>query len=131
MRLFIFKSAINFMKLKIPALVVSTILVLGSLFSLFTQGLNLGLDFTGGTVIEVKFEQAADLSKVRGALAGNGFAAHPTNEAGTKGDDDGKASHELDHDGAAKNHHRNTDGQTQHEQGVIALGGSGNSNHVV
>ncbi|MBU1437484.1 MAG: protein translocase subunit SecF [Gammaproteobacteria bacterium] len=74
MRLFIFKSAINFMKLKIPALVFSTILVLGSLLSLFTQGLNLGLDFTGGTVIEVKFEQAAELSKVRGALAANGFA---------------------------------------------------------
>lgn len=74
MRLFIFKSALNFMKLRIPALVFSTFLVLGSLFSLFTQGLNLGLDFTGGTVIEVKFEQPADLTKVRGALAGNGFA---------------------------------------------------------
>lgn len=74
MRLFIFKSSLNFMKLKIPALLFSTFLVMGSLFSLFTQGLNLGLDFTGGTVIEVKFEQAADLSKVRGALAENGFA---------------------------------------------------------
>lgn len=74
MRLFNFKTAINFMKMKVPALVISTILVLGSLFSLFTQGLNLGLDFTGGTVIEVKFEQQADLSKVRTALADNGFA---------------------------------------------------------
>lgn len=74
MRLFNFKTAINFMRMKVPALVISTILVLGSLFSLFTQGLNLGLDFTGGTVIEVKFEQQADLSKVRTALADNGFA---------------------------------------------------------
>ncbi len=74
MRLFNFKTAINFMKIKVPALVISTILVLGSLFSLFTQGLNLGLDFTGGTVIEVKFEQQADLNKVRTALAANGFA---------------------------------------------------------
>lgn len=74
MRLFNFKTAINFMKIKVPALVISTILVLGSLLSLFTQGLNLGLDFTGGTVIEVKFEQQADLSKVRTALAANGFA---------------------------------------------------------
>ncbi len=69
-----FKTAINFMRMKVPALVISTILVLGSLFSLFTQGLNLGLDFTGGTVIEVKFEQQADLSKVRTALADNDFA---------------------------------------------------------
>jgi preprotein translocase subunit SecF len=74
MRLFNFKTAINFMKMKVPALVISTILVLASLFSLFTQGLNLGLDFTGGTVIEVKFEQPADLTKVRTALADNGFA---------------------------------------------------------
>ncbi|WP_333797903.1 protein translocase subunit SecF [Rheinheimera sp.] len=74
MRLFNFKTALNFMKLKWPALVFSTFLVLGSLVSLFTQGLNLGLDFTGGTVIEVKFEQAADLNKVRTALGSSGFA---------------------------------------------------------
>ncbi|MCT6698700.1 protein translocase subunit SecF [Rheinheimera sp. 4Y26] len=74
MRLFNFKTALNFMKLKWPALVFSTFLVLGSLVSLFTQGLNLGLDFTGGTVIEVKFDQAADLNKVRTALGTSGFA---------------------------------------------------------
>ncbi|OBP16184.1 protein-export membrane protein SecF [Rheinheimera sp. SA_1] len=74
MRIFKFTKSLDFMKLKIPALVFSTFLVLGSLFSLFTQGLNLGLDFTGGTVIEVQFQQPADLLKVRGALAGNGFA---------------------------------------------------------
>ncbi|HCU64309.1 MAG TPA: protein translocase subunit SecF [Rheinheimera sp.] len=74
MRLFNFKTALNFMKLKWPALVFSTFLVIGSLVSLFTQGLNLGLDFTGGTVIEVKFDQAADLNKVRTALGSSGFA---------------------------------------------------------
>ena len=74
MRLFNFKTALNFMKLKWPAIIFSTFLVIGSLVSLFTQGLNLGLDFTGGTVIEVKFEQAADLNKVRTALGNSGFA---------------------------------------------------------
>lgn len=74
MRLFIYKSALNFMKFKWPALIFSTLLVLGSLVSLFTKGLELGLDFTGGTVIEVQFEQQADLDKVRNALAGAGFA---------------------------------------------------------
>lgn len=73
MRLFNFKTALNFMKLKWPAIIFSTFLVIGSLVSLFTQGLNLGLDFTGGTVIEVKFEQAADLNKVRSALSDSGF----------------------------------------------------------
>ena len=59
MRLFIYKNALNFMKFKWPALIFSTLLVLGSLVSLFTKGLNLGLDFTGGTVIEVQFQQQA------------------------------------------------------------------------
>ena len=44
-------------------------------------------------------------------ITGNGLAAHPTNEARTKGDDDRKARHQLDHEGTAKNHHRITDGQ--------------------
>lgn len=74
MRLFNFTTALNFMKLKWPAIIFSTFLVIGSLVSLFTQGLNLGLDFTGGTVIEVKFDQAADLNKVRTALGSSGFA---------------------------------------------------------
>ena len=74
MRLFIFKNSLNFMKFKWPALIFSTLLVLGSLVSLFTKGLNLGLDFTGGTVIEVQFQQQAELDKVRTALAGAGFA---------------------------------------------------------
>ncbi len=74
MRLFIYKNALNFMKFKWPALIFSTLLVLGSLVRLFTKGLNLWLDFTGGTVIEVQFEQQAELDKVRDALAAAGFA---------------------------------------------------------
>lgn len=73
LRIFTYKHALNFMKFKWHALIFSTILVLGSLFSLFTKGLNLGLDFTGGTVIEVEFDQQANLDKVRDALAENGF----------------------------------------------------------
>ncbi len=74
MRLFIFKDAINFMKYKWICLIVSTVLVLASLGSLFTKGLNLGLDFTGGTVIELQFPQQANLDKVRQALTATGFA---------------------------------------------------------
>lgn len=73
LRIFTYKHALNFMKFKWHALIFSTILVLGSLFSLFTKGLNLGLDFTGGTVIEVEFQQQANLDKVRAALGENGF----------------------------------------------------------
>lgn len=61
------------MRFKWPALIFSLVLVLGSLVSLFTKGLNLGLDFTGGTVIEVAFQEQADLTKVRASLAASGF----------------------------------------------------------
>ena len=74
MRLFIFKDAINFMKFKWICLIVSTVLVVLSLGSLLTKGLNLGLDFTGGTVIELQFPQQANLDKVRQSLTAAGFA---------------------------------------------------------
>ncbi len=86
MRLFVYKNAINFMKLKTPALIFSVILVLGSLVSLFTKGLNLGLDFTGGTVIEVVFPQQADLNKVRTVLAERDFADAQVQYFGTAQD---------------------------------------------
>lgn len=74
MRLFVYKHALGFMRFKWPALIFSVVLVLASLVSLFTKGMNFGLDFTGGTVIEVAFQQQADLTKVRNSLAASGFA---------------------------------------------------------
>ncbi len=73
MRLFVYKQALGFMRFKWPALIFSIFLIFASLVSLFTKGLNLGLDFTGGTVIEVAFQQQADLTKVRNSLSSSGF----------------------------------------------------------
>lgn len=73
MRLFIFKDSLNFMRFKWPALIFSLVLILASILSLSIKGLNFGLDFTGGTVIEVAFNEQADLTKVRGSLAERGF----------------------------------------------------------
>jgi len=61
------------MRFKSPAIIFSLVLVLGSLFSIFTKGVNFGLDFTGGIVVEAGFEQQADLPKIRTALAADGF----------------------------------------------------------
>lgn len=47
--------------------------MLASVFSLATNKLSLGLDFTGGTLIEVGFEEAADLTKIRQVLDSNGY----------------------------------------------------------
>ena len=44
-----------------------------SAFSRWRQGLNLGLDFTGGTVIEVGYQEPTDLAEVRAALDEGGF----------------------------------------------------------
>ncbi|MDR7120262.1 protein translocase subunit SecF [Rheinheimera soli] len=68
-----FKEPLNFMRFKSPAIIFSLLLVVGALFSIFTKGINFGLDFTGGIVVEAGFEQQADLPKIRTALAADGF----------------------------------------------------------
>lgn len=66
-------KVINYMKWRHLAAVISVLLVVVSLGSLATKGIVFGLDFTGGTQIEVGFEDNADLGKVRGQLVGAGF----------------------------------------------------------
>ena len=56
------------MGLRYYAYAVSLVLLIVSLTSLFYKGLNLGLDFTGGSVLEVKFENRVSLSQVRDTL---------------------------------------------------------------
>lgn len=73
MQVFNFAKPLNFMRLKWPAVVLSLLLLCGSVASFFINGINWGLDFTGGTVIEVGFAQAADLPAVRQTLSAAGF----------------------------------------------------------
>lgn len=56
------------------AAVFSAVLILTALGSLFTQGLNLGIDFTGGTLIEVGFSKSVELDSVRSSLVGTEFS---------------------------------------------------------
>lgn len=67
------KETVAFMSYRKGAMIFSIILMLASIFSLSTNKLSLGLDFTGGTLIEVGFEQAADLTKIRQVLDSNGY----------------------------------------------------------
>ena len=65
---------IPFMSFRYYAYGVSLLLVLLSLLSLFYRGLNLGLDFTGGSVIEVKFEKPVKVGEVRKLLEDAGYS---------------------------------------------------------
>lgn len=73
MQIFNFSQPVNFMRLKWPALLLSVLLLIGSAASMFSQGINWGLDFTGGTVIEVGLSERADLTAMRQVLAGAGY----------------------------------------------------------
>jgi preprotein translocase subunit SecF len=67
------KTNIDFMSRRNIALVFSTVLIIASITSLATKGLNFGLDFTGGTLIEIGFPSAPDTTEVRENLANAGF----------------------------------------------------------
>jgi len=71
----IFKNTptFDFMAKRHIAMAFSLLLIIASVASLATKGLNFGLDFTGGTLIEVAYPQTADLNKVRNRLEQEGF----------------------------------------------------------
>ncbi len=73
MQIFKGKTEFDFMGKRRLAAVVSGVLILVSIASLAVRGLNFGIDFTGGTLIEVGYPQPAELPAVRGALAEAGF----------------------------------------------------------
>ena len=58
----------RFLRFRFFSYVLSLVLVLGSLLLLSTRGLNLGLDFTGGKVVEVRFEERPEIGELRKAL---------------------------------------------------------------
>ena len=67
------KRVINFMGVRHIAFAFSLIMILASLGSLAVKGLNFGLDFTGGTLIELNYENAADLNKIRSQMQEGGY----------------------------------------------------------
>ncbi|HTF86556.1 MAG TPA: protein translocase subunit SecF [Cellvibrio sp.] len=66
-------KVINFMGVRKFASAFSILLVIASIVSLAVNGLKLGLDFTGGTQMEVSFEQPADIPQIRSILVDEGL----------------------------------------------------------
>ncbi len=69
------KTSINFLGLKRRrvALLLSVIMISISVGSIITRGLDFGIDFTGGVLLEIGYPSPADLPKIRSLLAGDGF----------------------------------------------------------
>ncbi|HIP52657.1 MAG TPA: protein translocase subunit SecF [Chromatiales bacterium] len=80
------KTTIDFMGKRKLAFVFSIALILISIGSLFVQGLKLGIDFTGGTLIEVGYENPVDLASVREVLTKEGFGDAVVQHFGTSKD---------------------------------------------
>ena len=64
---------INFMRFRKIAITISLVMFVGSIGSIFMKGLSLGLDFSGGTLVEIQYEDSVDLQEIRGVLSENGY----------------------------------------------------------
>lgn len=74
---------INFLESRKIALSFSAIILLISLALIAFKGLNLGIDFTGGTLVEVRFHQQVEIAEIRGALSSVGYEKAVIQEFGS------------------------------------------------
>ncbi|MDP1894534.1 MAG: protein translocase subunit SecF [Hydrogenophaga sp.] len=86
MELFRIRRDIPFMKHAIVLNAISAITFIAAVIFLVTRGLNLSVEFTGGTVMEVAYEQPADLSAVRQVIESLGYAEVPVQNFGSSRD---------------------------------------------
>jgi preprotein translocase subunit SecF len=78
------RTSFRFMPLRSRWYAISAVLIVASLLMIGIRGLNLGIDFTGGVVLELSFPQEADLDQVRGALAAAGHGDATVQSFGTE-----------------------------------------------
>lgn len=86
MEFFRIKKDVPFMRHALVFNLISLATFLLAVFFLFSRGLHLSVEFTGGTLIEVSYQQAAELEKVRGALGKAGFSDFSVQNFGTAQD---------------------------------------------
>ena len=86
MEFFRFKRDIPFMSWGKYTTTISLVTFIVAVFFLVTKGLNLGVDFTGGTVMEVSYTQPADLNRIRSTLIKLGMADASVQNFGTSRD---------------------------------------------
>ena len=80
------KTKIGFIQYRATAFVISCLLVVGSLFLFISSGLNFGIDFRGGTLIEIGTPDVADLGQIRSTVGSLGLGDVKVQEFGTPND---------------------------------------------
>jgi preprotein translocase subunit SecF len=80
------KNTFDFMRFRVGAMVLSCLLLLASIGSLAVQGLNFGLDFTGGTLLEVQYETPQPLDDISMALDEAGYSGVTVQNFGSETD---------------------------------------------
>ena len=83
MEFFRINSKINFMGMRKPAMFVSALLVVGSIAIIIARGLNFGIDFTGGLLIEVGYPQSVELDGIRETMEEVGYGNAVVQHFGT------------------------------------------------
>jgi len=86
MEFFRIKKDIPFMRHALKFNIISLVTFLLAVAFLFGKGLHLSVEFTGGTLIEVNYQQAADLEKIRDALGNSGFSDYSVQNFGSSQD---------------------------------------------
>jgi preprotein translocase subunit SecF len=86
MELFPHDSNYNFMRVGRASLIVAFLIMVVAFGAMATKGFNYALDFTGGTVVELRFEQPVDSDTVRKALTTKGFESPLVQSFGTSND---------------------------------------------
>ncbi|MES3011816.1 MAG: protein translocase subunit SecF [Pseudomonadota bacterium] len=86
MEFFKIRKDIPFMRHVLVFNVISFVTFLLAVFFLFTRGLHLSVEFTGGTLMEVSYSQPAELEKVRGVVSGLGYVDVQVQNFGTARD---------------------------------------------
>ncbi|MCA6217300.1 protein translocase subunit SecF [Ideonella sp. B7] len=86
MEFFRIRRDIPFMRYALVFNVISAVTFVAAVFFLFTRGLHLSNEFTGGTVLEVSYAQSADLGRVRGVVQQLGFGDVQVQNFGTSRD---------------------------------------------
>jgi preprotein translocase subunit SecF len=79
MEFFKIRRVIPFMRYALIFNVISMITFLAAVFFLSTKGLNYSIEFTGGTLVEVNYQQAADVQKIRDTLQQAGYKSEVQN----------------------------------------------------